>query len=338
MTRDRGGTTRPEDRGGLLFAQVLDGTGNATYVSWSEVRTWKPGRETMWVHLERRGRESRRWLEEESGLEDVVVEELLSEATRPNLIALAEGLLINLRGVNLNPGARPEDMVWVQIWAEQGRIITSRHSKIAAVHDVREALADTSLRGPRNVGDVVVQLADRLLDRLGPAIAQIEDEMAELDLRSGDSVGDRPRRELRDLRRRTMMLRRWVGPQRDVIARLAADQSPLFDDGQRLRLQDEANRVTRYFEDLGDLRERASTMYDEMSQRLSEDMNRTMYILTGIAAVFLPLGLLTGLLGVNLTGIPFAEQPGSFAVFVAILVVILVVLTALFWRSRRRFL
>ena len=46
--------------------------------------------------------------------------------------------------------------------------------------------------------------------------------MADIDVRSAASNNRGTRDELRDVRRRTMRLRRWVGPQRDVIARLAA--------------------------------------------------------------------------------------------------------------------
>ena len=93
MTQPRGQTTRPRGVDGLLFAQVLDGTGNATYVGWPEVRAWTSGGATMWVHLDRHGEGSRRWLERESGLEDVVVEELLANFTRIWRLSPAGSLL-----------------------------------------------------------------------------------------------------------------------------------------------------------------------------------------------------------------------------------------------------
>jgi zinc transporter len=47
-----------------------------------------------------------------------------------------------------------------------------------------------------------------------------------------------------------------------------------------------------------------------------------MYILSVIAAVFLPLGFLTGLLGINVAGLPGAETPWAFAAVCAILAVL----------------
>ncbi len=40
-----------------------------------------------------------------------------------------------------------------------------------------------------------------------------------------------------------------------------------------------------------------------------------MYVLSVIAAIFLPLGFLTGLLGINVGGIPGADNPEAFWLF-----------------------
>jgi Mg2+ and Co2+ transporter CorA len=53
---------------------------------------------------------------------------------------------------------------------------------------------------------------------------------------------------------------------------------------------------------------------EELNSRLSEQMNRAMYTLSIVAAIFLPLGLLTGLLGINVGGIPGTESPWAFLV------------------------
>ena len=265
-----------------------------------------------------------------------MVKELLADASRPSIMPLADGTLINLRGVNTNPGAEPEDMVWVQMWLEPGRLITSRHRKVAAVQDIREALAARA-HGPVNVGDIAIRLAERLLDRMEPVISELEELMEDLDLRAPADGRKKQRLELVDLRRRTNKLRRWVGPQQSVITRMSTDKSLLFDEQQRVRLSHEANRVTRYVEDLTDLRDRASAKHDEISQAQSEDMSRMMYVLSVAAAIFLPLTLLTELVGVDFDGIAGREQSLPFDLFVIVLVALGLGLATFFWRARSRF-
>ncbi|MBO6550915.1 MAG: hypothetical protein JJ964_15025, partial [Rhizobiales bacterium] len=60
----------------------------------------------------------------------------------------------------------------------------------------------------------------------------------------------------------------------------------------------------------------------ELAFMISDKLNKNMYLLSIIAAVFLPLGFLTGLLGINVGGIPGAENKDAFLVFCFILCVI----------------
>ena len=63
-------------------------------------------------------------------------------------------------------------------------------------------------------------------------------------------------------------------------------------------------------------------MQDELTNRLSEQMNRTMYLLTIVASIFLPLGFITGLLGVNVGGIPGTEEPMGFLALCGLLLLL----------------
>jgi zinc transporter len=54
--------------------------------------------------------------------------------------------------------------------------------------------------------------------------------------------------------------------------------------------------------------------------QISEESNSRMYVLSIVSAIFLPLGFATGLLGINVGGIPGAENHYAFAIFIGILV------------------
>ena len=86
-------------------------------------------------------------------------------------------------------------------------------------------------------------------------------------------------------------------------------------------------------EDVDAARERASITQEELNNRLAEQMNARMYVLSVVAAIFLPLGFLTGLFGVNVGGIPLAEEPWGFFEISLILGVITLLQILLFrWR------
>jgi zinc transporter len=242
------------------------------------------------------------------------------------------GLLVILRGVNLNPGADPEDMVALRLWFEPKRIITTRHRRLMSAQDLRDALA--ARRGPATTGEFLVEVAERLIERMGPVLGDIDDHIDDLedqilDERSGDL-----RHKLVEMRRGAILLRRYLAPQRDVLSRLQVEPVTWLGDAHRLRLREVTDRVTRYVEDLDAFRERAALMQEELSSRLADQMNRRMYLLSIVAAVFLPLGLLTGLLGINVGGIPLADNPWGFLIVFAMLIIVAAVQLWVFRRRR----
>ena len=73
---------------------------------------------------------------------------------------------------------------------------------------------------------------------------------------------------------------------------------------------------------------------EELVNRLSEQMNARMYVLSIVAAVFLPLGFLTGLLGINVGGIPGTEYKWGF-VLVCVLIGVLAALQLWFFKRKK---
>jgi zinc transporter len=107
----------------------------------------------------------------------------------------------------------------------------------------------------------------------------------------------------------------------------------LFDGEKVCAWRAEADRMTRYVEDLDAARERPAVTQEELGNRLSEQMNTRMYVLSIVAAIFLPLGFPTGLFGINVAGIPMAENPEGFVGTVPILLLITALQVVLFrWR------
>ncbi len=306
-----------DTKNGLVQAYVLDGEGGGRSLGWADLEAWKPERGLLWIHLDRMHEKAHRWLEDASGLEPTVTEALLAEETRPRSVAIGTALLLILRGVNLNPGTDPEDMVSIRLWVEPRRIISMRGRRLMAAEDVSTAIAAGG--GPRDAADFVVMLADRLVERMSPVLTDLDDEVDDLEDRmlTAESHALRPR--LAELRRKAITLRRYLAPQREALSRLQIEQLPWLDHVHRMRLRETNDRVTRYVEDLDAARERAAVVHDELANRLAEHMNRTMYALAMIATIFLPLSFVTGLLGINVGGIPGAEEPWAFAAVVAAL-------------------
>lgn len=301
------------------FVRVLDGAGGAR----REAATGEPaaGDAVIWAHLQRDSAAAAQWLAAER-VPRLVRQALTAEETRPRCTPLEGGLLLILRGVNLNPDADPEDMVSIRLWTDGRRILTVWLRRLLAVSDLDQLLAEG--RGPKDVGEFLTLLSDRLVARMEPVIAEIDDRIDALE----DEVIERHDPALRErlaaVRRQAIVLRRYFAPQREALLRLTtdADAAPWLQPRDRHALREVADRITRYVEDLDAGRERAGVVHDQLANHLSDELNRGMYILSVIAAVFLPLGFLTGLLGINVGGLPGVETPWAFAVVCLILAVL----------------
>ena len=312
-----------EPDNGLITAYVLDGEGGGREIDWRGVREWSPGDGVLWVHLDYTQGDAQHWLWRESGLDAHICEALLAEETRPRSVVMRQGMLVTLRGVNLSPGADPEDMVSLRMWINSERIITTRRRRLLAVTDVCNAIGRG--QGPRSPGELLVMVADRMADRIADVVETIDNIVDALEEQVITRESHQLRSSLARARRQAITLRRYLAPQREALSRLYIEKVPWLTDLDTIRIREITDQTTRYVEDLDAARDRAAVTHEELASRLSEALERRMFLLSVIAAVFLPLSFITGLLGINVGGIPGAEDPLGFVIVLLAMAVILVI-------------
>jgi zinc transporter len=101
-------------------------------------------------------------------------------------------------------------------------------------------------------------------------------------------------------------------PQRIAIERMATADFDWIDAQDRVKLRTAADRCARMAEELESVRERAAIVHDELTDLRSERLDSRGLQISIIATIFLPLTFLTGLLGMNVAGIPLAAHPHAF--------------------------
>jgi zinc transporter len=288
---------------------VLDGRGGARDVAAPEDVAAEEG--VLWVHMDLQDDGSRAWLAERSGLPDAMAEALLARESRPRSIVTDDGVLVVLRGLNLNPGEDPEDMVSARVWIDRARILTTRRRRVMSVQGVYQSLQTAN--GPRTQGEFLAMLVERMADLIGEFVDQQEAvlESAEAQL-AGVKDFVAFRQNLADLRRRIASVRRFLMPQRDALDRLCRHTGSLITDSETGALREEADRITRYLEDLDLARERAVVLQEEFLSQIAQQQNTRVYVLSIVTAVFLPLGFVTGLLGMNVGGLPGTDSAFGF--------------------------
>jgi zinc transporter len=315
-----------------LHALLLDGKGGARPLSPEELDRWQPEEGVLWLHLDYTLDSTRQWLEQESGLPELAVDALLAENTRPRAAILDEYLLLALRGVNTNPGADPEDMVSIRLCVGARLVVSTRKRRLMSVSKLLQQFEQGE--GPRSSAELVIRLSELLVEQMGVTVEELEEQLSDLELDLLTQPGAEMRQAVRNLRRQTVTLRRYFAPQRDAFNQMLSERLSWFTTEMKLELREISDQLLRHIEDLDIIRERAAMAQEELASQQGEQLNLRMYVLSIISAIFLPLGFLTGLLGINVGGIPGAENEYAFALFVGMLFVLVGGLLVLFRRWR----
>lgn len=313
----------PDRAEGLLFGVILDGQGGARNISWADAQSWEPANadETLWLHLDRTIETIPVWLSQGMQLDDAMVDLLISNETRPRAFREGETLVAILRGVNFNPGAKPEDMIAMQIWAQSQRVITLRRRRLQTPRDVLESLA--SGIGPKTAGDLVTELIEQLVAKMNRAIIDMNDRIDQLEDNVDHDDIEVALDAVSKIRRNCLALKRYMSPQHEALMIINRDAPAWLSLTNQRDVRETIARLHRYLDDLDVSKESALVIQDDLNNRAANQSNRTMYMLSIVAAIFLPLGFITGLLGINVGGMPGVESGSAFWITVVALFIIL---------------
>lgn len=261
-----------------------------------------------WYHLKRDAPGIAAVFEADAFLDKIAERTLLAEDSRPRTILRDEDVLINLRGVNLNPGSEPEDMIAIRFFIQPTRIVSVEKRSLKATKDMARRLETQP--APTTPGGFISSFAQAMIDRMAPTITELNDQVDGLEekIETGDTEAAKP--IVSELRRDAIMLRRFLAPQRDALNSLSQQKLPWISNDDQLRLRDAGDQATRVTEELDAVRERCAIVKDQLIDLRAEQMNSNMMILAVLSAVFLPLGLISGMMGINVGGMPWTDPDG----------------------------
>jgi zinc transporter len=281
----------------------------------------------VWVHLDGREEDTLAWLTEHGGMPRSVIYALTATETRPRSEAIAEGALINLRGPAREPKDGDDPLVSVRAWVEHGRAITVSFRPMKGVERLRDQMTAGEIKDP---GDLISHLAMIITKQVDPVISDLGDLVDDCELALEPEHAFETRRKIAQARSDAIAYRRFIAPQREALANLAALDASWLEDDDRLHLREAADRFARMAEELEAVRERSALIHEQLTDLRSELIERRALWLSIVALVFLPLTFVTGLLGMNVDGIPFAKEPWAFGAVCGLCLLIGLAITAWF--------
>ncbi|NIZ08194.1 CorA family divalent cation transporter [Pseudooceanicola sp. HF7] len=292
-------------------AYILEGPEKGRSLDSHLLGTELKGPAVTWAHLDDKAPDVRDWLAENLPfLEDWVLDALAQPNAHSRATTVGEGLFIVLRSINVNDGADPLDMLALRIWADKTRIVTLSSHPIDALDEVTHQVAHGD--APSTPGAFIAAIVRRLADRLEPAVLRLEDRVGELEEKVVNAPDPALRRNLAELRLDVVKLRRHAPSQKDALLALLHCDSKILAPVDRREIAENQARISRLSDSVDQVRDSLVVLRDDLSGQLEDRLNRHMYTLALVSAIFLPLMFVTGLLGINVDGIPGARSVDSF--------------------------
>ena len=285
-----------------------------------------------WLHFNLANAYTERWLRDHLGEVDAFFD-ALHEGSRSTRIEFAHDALIAVvNDVLFEFDFEPSQIATLWMCVDQRTVVTTRLQPLRSIDRLRAAVkGGEAFETPvallthllRDQADVLVQIVRAATGR----VDDVEDSLL------AERV-QRSRAKLGALRRVLVRLRRLLAPEPGALFRLL-NQPPAWvapDDVQELRHSTE--EFSAVLADMTALQERIKLLQEEIAARVTEETNRSVYVLTMVTVLALPINMIAGLLGMNVGGIPLAEHHAGFWIVVAIIASFTVVAGWLAFRRR----
>jgi magnesium transporter len=299
--------------------------GEESEIPFDAIDHYADSRDLVWINFDGiQQPESLRRVGERFGLHDLVLEDILNTDQRPKADDHDSHLFLVLKMIRYDHAQQDIDVEQVSMVLQKRRVLSFQQRRGDVFEPIRDRIRKGKGRVRRMGSDYLVYaLMDAVVDnyfpvmeRLGDSIESLENEL--LERPEEVSAGD-----IHALRRKVILLRRTIWPLRDMVSSLMRAETPWIKASTDPYLRDLYDHIMQVIENLEAYREMLSGMLDIYLSSQSNRLNEVMKVLTIISTVFIPLGFIAGLYGMNFKHMPELDyRYGYPAVIVVMLVIV----------------
>jgi zinc transporter len=292
----------------MSCAALLVGDGPVRPISAAEAAGYfGPG--FVWLHLDDASDDELAFLRTED-IPDVAANALVATETRPRCDRIEEGAIVNLRGPAAVALDDSDRLVSVRMWVRRGKVNSVTRRPLSATETVTRQMEAGLILDP---GDLVAAFARAISRQLDPEVAQLGDQLDDYETELDDPRAIyKLRSSIARIRSDSIAYRRFVAPNRDALVTLSELDFLWLAEEDRLHIREAADRFARMTEELEAVRERAALLHEQITDLRAEQMETRSLLISIVAFIFLPLTFITGLLGMNVKGIPYADESWAF--------------------------
>jgi zinc transporter len=286
----------------------------------------------LWLHFNLTDTRSRQWIAQRAKIPEGARQALLDTDARAHFELYDAGFCVVLGDLHHDFDSDPEGFGVVRIYVDEACMLSVRTHPLTTIDVLRRDL----LAGvePGSTLGLFDRLAERLAGTFASVVGKLAEEVddAEDRILSGRFHAEGSR--LGRIRRLVARLRRQINGNRTAITALPSHLPEWCSAEKRRDLRQTADHFAAVAQDLDLVQERARLLQEEIAARVGEATNRNLFVLSTVTTVLLPVTLITGIFGMNVTDLPFSTRPGGFW-WVAFLIFAAIGLALRFLHARR---
>lgn len=307
------------DASGLICGYRIDGAERAQAIDGAGAAHWLgAGSDTgfLWLHFNLAHTGALPWLQAHAALSEGFFEVLRDDVHSTRIERSEQALIAVINDVHFDFSFEPSDIATLWIHVDRRLVITARRQPLRSVDKLREAVkAGQPLRSSAELLEHLMRAqADVLVDIVRGAtgrVDRIEDELLASRL-------DHRRARLGALRRLLVRLQRLLAPEPAALFRLLQHPPGWMAELDVQALREASEEFSVVLRDMATLQERIKLLQEEIAAQVNEDNNRSLFVLTIVTVLALPINIIAGLLGMNVGGVPLAQHAHGFWIVVAI--------------------
>ena len=314
------------DQSGLICGYLFEHHQAGRLLHTKEVLPWltdpasRPPASFLWLHFNLSNATTEKWLREHTQSSDEFYESL-HQGSRSTRIEHADNNLIAVINDVLHDfsfDASDIATLWVNVSSDI--MISARRKSLKSVDHLRNAVnAGESFHSPMELlTHLLRDQADVLMSIVRNATSKVDDVEDHL---LADRLS-RKRANLGELRRVLVRLQRLLAPEPAALFRLLQKPPAWMAETDVHELRQSTEEFSVVLSDMASLQERIKLLQEEIAATVGEQNNRSLFVLTIVTVLALPINIMTGLFGMNVGGIPFAQNETGFWIVIILVATI----------------
>jgi zinc transporter len=333
--------TYGSDTSGLLWGFVFGLNGqavtpidSAAALAWAGGDAEARGKQFIWLHFNLSHSACEKWLRSNLHLTAEFFE-ALHEGSRSTRIEVSENALIGVvNDVSHDFAFDAPDTSTLWINLTQGMLVSARRTPLQSIERLRQAVVQGE-----PIRSSVELLVHLLRDQADVLARIVRSAVQRVDVIEDTLLADRithRREDLGTLRRVLVRLQRLLAPEPASLFRLLQRPPAWVADVDTQELRESTEEFSAVLDDMSSLKERIKLLQEELAARVEEKNGRSLFVLTIVTVLALPINIVAGLMGMNVGGVPLAQHADGFWIVVGSVTLTTVIAGVVVARLQRR--